>query len=376
MKPMESHVRERYTGGAQVVEPALCCPVSYDPSLLALLPAEIVERDYGCGDPSRYVRPGDTVVDLGSGGGKICYMAAQLVGPAGRVIGVDMNDAMLELARRYQPEMSDKLGGDRVVFRKGRIQDLALDLDRVSDYLHANPVTDLASADAFQQWQETQRRESPMIPDNSVDLVISNCVLNLVDDHLKGQLVAEIFRVLKPGGRVAISDIVSDAPIPAGLKKDPTLWSGCISGAFEEAEFVRAFREAGFCGVAYDKWDAAPWQVVEGIEFRSVTLTAFKRPVSTQTERGHAVIYRGPLACVEDELGNRYPAGERIAVSQEVFSRLSEEPFADHFIRIAPARLMLPTPFTAPPGTRRPAAMTRGGALTVAGGCVPGKGCC
>lgn len=377
MSEMEIHVRERYTGGAQAVEPALCCPVSYDPALLTLLPAEIVERDYGCGDPSRYVRPGDVVLDLGSGGGKICYMAAHLTGPQGRVIGVDMNDAMLALARQYQPEMAAKLGGDRVSFRKGRIQDLALDLDRVSEYLRAHPVTDLESADAFRLWQETQRRDAPMIPDNSVDLVISNCVLNLVDDALKSQLVAEIFRVLKPGGRVAISDIVSDAPIPAALKQDPTLWSGCISGAFEEGEFVRAFQSAGFCGVRYEKWDEAPWQVVEGIEFRSVTLTAVKRPVSVQTERGHAVLYRGPFACVEDELGNRYPAGERIAVSQEVYERLGQEPFTDLFVRIAPARLLLPSPFTAPPGTRRPASQTRGGRTVLAQGCCPpGGGCC
>ena len=90
-------VIERYSAGAKAREAELCCPVDYDSNLLQALPNEIIERDYGCGDPSRYVQPGDTVLDLGSGGGKICYMAAQIVGPSGQVIGVDMNDDMLEL---------------------------------------------------------------------------------------------------------------------------------------------------------------------------------------------------------------------------------------------------------------------------------------
>ncbi|MBT8122678.1 MAG: methyltransferase domain-containing protein, partial [Gammaproteobacteria bacterium] len=96
---IESAVLDRYTAGAQAREDSLCCPVDYDNNLLAILPQEIIDRDYGCGDPSRYVQEGDIVLDLGSGGGKICYMAAQLVGPRGRVIGIDMNDEMLALAR-------------------------------------------------------------------------------------------------------------------------------------------------------------------------------------------------------------------------------------------------------------------------------------
>ncbi len=376
---MENHVRDRYSEGANRVVDALCCPVTYDTNLLKVLPKEIVDRDYGCGDPSRYVRPGDTVLDLGSGGGKICYMAAQLVGPGGRVIGVDMNDDMLALARRYQGEIAEKLGEDRVCFHKGRIQDLALSLDRVSDYLAANPVTDLASADQFSQWQIQQRQQTPMIADNSIDLVISNCVLNLVDDDMKRQLVEEIFRVVKPGGRVAISDIVSDVVVPDSLKVDPALWSGCISGAFEESEFIRLFQAVGFTGVSYDKWDEKPWQVVEKIEFRSVTLTAVKdkNPLpEIQTDRGHGVIYKGPLAVVEDDFGNRFPAGVRIAVSEESFNRLSLEPFQDQFIHLSPAILKDPKPFTEPPGSCRPATETRGGEATgTGGGCGP-SGCC
>ncbi|MBF0272381.1 MAG: methyltransferase domain-containing protein [Magnetococcales bacterium] len=334
---VEDEVRKTYSEGAARVVESLCCPVSYDTALLEKLPREIIERDYGCGDPSRYVRSGDVVLDLGSGGGKICYMAAQLVGPAGRVIGVDMNDDMLALARRHQAGMAQVLGGDRVVFRKGRIQDLALDQDAVARYLAAHPVIDSASADAFQLWEQRQRREQPMIPDESVDLVISNCVLNLVDDAQKGALVAGIFRVLKPGGRVAISDIVADRAVPAHLKEDPELWSGCISGAFQEAEFVRAFQNAGLVGVAFDKWESTPWRTVAGVAFRSVTLTAVKplRPESGEQEPC-VVIQRGPFPVVEDESGVRYPAGERVTVTREVFERLGQEPFAPWFIRLAP----------------------------------------
>lgn len=368
-------VRERYSQGAARVEAELCCPVSYDTRLLEVIPQEIIERDYGCGDPSPYVRPGDTVLDLGSGGGKICYIAAQLVGPEGRVIGVDMNDDMLALARKYQPEVAAKIGGDRVTFLKGRIQDLALNLDRTADFLLKNPVTDLARADAFEAWKTAQRQNEPMVPDQSVDLVISNCVLNLVDDGQKNAMVGEIFRVLKPGGRVAIADIVADVVPPAHLKADAKLWSGCISGAFAEGEFVQTFRQAGFTGVFLDKWDEKPWRVEDNIEFRSVTLTAVKDKVVKQTERGYAVIYRGPFAAVTDDLGNHYPVGERIAVSEEVYHRLGKQPFVDCFIRLAPKTLLLPTAFTLPPGTRRPVVVTRGGIATPPScGCGP-NGC-
>ena len=119
---VETIVQKRYSEGAQSKQEALCCPVDYDRELLALLPSEIIDKDYGCGDPSRYARCGDAVLDLGSGGGKICYMTAQVVGAGGRVVGIDMTDDMLALARRYQAEMAEKLGYDIVEFHKGYIQ--------------------------------------------------------------------------------------------------------------------------------------------------------------------------------------------------------------------------------------------------------------
>ncbi len=328
---MQSAVLSTYSDGAKEVQADLCCPVDYDTSLLKMLPQEIVEKDYGCGDPSRYVREGDTVVDLGSGGGKICYMAAHLAGENGKVIGIDMNDDMLGLARKYQAEMAEKIGGDRVQFVKGHIQDLALDLEALDKYLSENPANNLGAYQAMTAWQTKQRKNAPLIADNSVDLVISNCVLNLVSDAEKNQLIREIFRVLKPGGRVAISDIVSDQFVPEHLKADPELWSGCISGAFQEQEFADVFTDVGFVGARYDKWDVAPWKVVENIEFRSVTLTASK-PLSIDSNAGREVIYKGPFAEVCDDHGNIFIRGEKTKISAETFTGLNSGAFGDEFV--------------------------------------------
>lgn len=358
---VENAVLERYTEGAQERVEALCCPVDYDQDLLKSLPQEIIDRDYGCGDPSQYVRQGDVVLDLGSGSGKICYMAAQIVGQAGRVIGIDMNDEMLSLARKYQPEMTEKLGNDRVEFRKGHIQNLALDMAGMELWLKKNPVTDAVSLGKLEQWKQEQCRKHPLIPDNSVDLVISNCVLNLVSDEQKRQMVEEIFRVVKPGGRIAISDIVSDESVSQHLKEDKTLWSGCISGAFEELEMLEVFRKAGFQAVCFNKWSGDPWQVIEGIEFRSVTITAYKGEGTECLDKGHAVIYRGPFSYVRDDDGHEYPRGQRMAVCERTFRMLTEGPYKDEFIGITPAIEREPVPWCAPSGTTRPAAETKGG---------------
>ncbi len=329
---IETSVRDRYSQGALETQAALCCPINYDNSLLDLLPDEIIEKDYGCGDPSRYVQEGDVVLDLGSGGGKICYMAAQLVGDRGQVIGIDINDDMLALARKYQTEMAGRLGGDRVRFLKGYIQDLALDLDALESWLQKNPVRSQHDYAALRARENRQRRNQAMIPDESVDLVISNCVLNLVPDHEKQQLVDEIFRVLKPGGRIAISDIVSDRPVPAAMKQDAKLWSGCLSGAFQEAEFLQSFAAGGFRAVCYDKWESAPWRVIDDIEFRSVTLTALKAPIEENGQQHHALIYAGPFEQVMDETGRSYPRGERIQVTAAEHAGLTSAEYRDAFI--------------------------------------------
>ena len=357
---IETGVLERYSQGAESIQADLCCPVDYDRKLLALLPQEIIDKDYGCGDPSRYVRSGDVVLDLGSGSGKICYMAAQLVGASGKVIGVDMNDDMLALARKYQPEMAEKLGSDRVEFVKGQIQDLALDLAAMNRHLAEYPVCRAEDVIALRAWQEQQRKEQPLIKDNSVDLVVSNCVLNLVHDSDKSQLISEIFRVVKPGGRVAISDIVSDEAVPQHLKDDQQLWSGCISGAVQEHEFLQAFIAAGFVAVRVDKWEARPWQVVEDIEFRAVTITALKPHDQLCIDKGHAVIYRGPFSKAYDDEGHVFLRGQRMAVSERSYNLLTGAVYAEQFIGIAPVQDITPKSWCHAPGTLRAVSETKG----------------
>ncbi len=370
---VETGVLQRYSEGAKVAQDSLCCAVEYDNNLLRILPDEIIEKDYGCGDPSRFVREGDVVLDLGSGSGKICYIAAQLVGESGSVIGVDMNDDMLQLARRYQPEMAEKLGGDRVKFLKAYIQDLALDLDASDRYLAESPISNSIDLHEYKTWQSEQRHNFPLIGDNSVDLVVSNCVLNLVRDNDKQQLLREIFRVTKPGGRVAISDIVSDEIVPVHLKEDPTLWSGCVSGALYESDFVQAFVDVGFQAVALEKWESEPWQNVEGIEFRSVTITAIKPESSECLDKGHAVIYRGPYSKVYDDDGHFFARGERIAVCERTFRLLTDGPYINDFVGVTPAVLGPGSDVCMPAGKRRPASETKG---AVHVGKNTGSSCC
>ena len=358
---VEASVLERYSQGAEEAQASLCCAVDYDHDLLKLLPEEIIQKDYGCGDPSRFVREGDVVLDLGSGSGKICYMAAQIVGEHGRVIGMDMNDDMLTLARKYQPEMAAKLGGDRVSFVKGYIQNLAIDLDASDRYLTEFPVMNSVDMSMYKSWQNKQRTSRPLIANDSVDLVVSNCVLNLVNDSDKQQLVNEIFRVTKPGGRVAISDIVADEKVPDHLKSDPTLWSGCVSGSLQEVEFVKAFVDAGFQAVELEKWEIEPWQIVEGIEFRSVTITAIKGESTDCLDKGHAVIYRGPFSQVHDDDGHYFPRGERIAVCERTFHLLMAGSYGDNFVGIKPAIEQSGKSGCMPAGLVRPARETKGG---------------
>lgn len=333
---VEAAVRARYGAGAQAPAAELCCPVDYDPRLLEAIPTEVIERDYGCGDPSRHLRPGETVLDLGSGTGKICFIAAQVVGPEGRVIGVDMTAEMLEVARRSAPAVAERIGYANVEFRRGRIQDLALDLDLLDRRLAAAPVADADGLFAAQALAERLRAEEPLVADASVDVVVSNCVLNLVDPAAKPKLFAEIFRVLRRGGRAVISDIVSDEPVPAELQADPELWSGCIAGALTEDGFLAAFEEAGFHGIRLLERQSEPWRTVQGIEFRSVTVEAFKGKQGPCWERNQAVIYRGPFKEVLDDDGHRMERGRRYAVCDKTYQLYRREPYAGSFDFVEP----------------------------------------
>ena len=332
----ESIVRERYAAGAKERADNLCCPAEYDDELLTAIPQEVIERDYGCGDPSRYLREGEVVVDLGSGTGKICFIAAQIVGPKGKVIGVDMTDEMLEVARRSAPIVAERIGYSNVEFRKGRIQDLALDLELLDRQLKQNPITDAASFLAADELAEELRFKHPLIATDSVDVVVSSCVLNLVEPKSKRQLFDEIFRVLKKGGRAVISDIVSDEEVPEEMQSDPELWSGCISGALTEERFLAAFENAGFYGIQILKRDAKPWRTVQGIEFRSVTIEAFKGKQGECFERNQAVIYRGLFKEVLDDDNHRMERGKRYAVCDKTYNLYRKAPYQEFFEFVDP----------------------------------------
>jgi arsenite methyltransferase len=189
-----------------------CCdPITadlYDAGEAALLPETAVVASLGCGNPTALARllPGETVLDLGSGGGIDVLLSARRVAPTGRAIGLDMTDEMLELARRNQREA----GVTNVEFLKGHIEDIPL-------------------------------------PAESVDVVISNCVINLSAD--KAKVLAEAFRVLRPGGRFAVSDVVVRGKVPAELRRSMELWVGCVAGALEESEFRSLLEAVGFVDV-------------------------------------------------------------------------------------------------------------------------------
>jgi arsenite methyltransferase len=332
----EQAVLDRYGKAAREVEACLCLPVSYDSALLEAIPDEILEKDYGCGDPSRHIRPGETVLDLGSGSGKACYIIAQIAGAQGKVIGVDFNPAMLELARKYQSSMGDKLGYHNVEFRRGRIQDLRTNLDLLDSYLQAHPVRSVADLQKLREYQGRIRREQPLVADDSVDVIVSNCVLNLVRPEDKKQLFGEMYRVLKRGGRVVISDIVSDDPVPEHLTRDPDLWSACVSGAFQEQGFLRAFEEAQSHGIQIEELQSEPYQTVAGIEFRAITVMAYKGKEGPCIERNQAVIYRGPWKQVVDDDGHTLERGARMAVCDKTFNLYAQPPYAGQLILVPP----------------------------------------
>jgi arsenite methyltransferase len=206
-----------------------CCgpdPITsglYDGQETAALPKEAVNASLGCGNPTALaeLKPGEVVLDLGSGGGIDVLLSARRVGPAGKAYGLDMTDEMLALARENQA----KSGLTNVEFLKGEIENIPL-------------------------------------PDNSVDVIVSNCVINLSAD--KQQVLNEAFRVLKPGGRFAVSDVVVRGEVPEGIRKNIELWVGCVAGAMEEQEYIQKLERAGFSGISVE-----PWRIYKTAEART-----------------------------------------------------------------------------------------------------------
>lgn len=337
---VERAVRSTYSAAAQS-SAGLCCPATADPRLLELVPREILEHDYGCGDPTKHVRPGETVLDLGSGAGKAVYLLSQIVGPMGRVIGVDMNDDMLALSRRHQDAFGKRLGYKNIEFRKGRIQDLGLDLEGVDRFLREHPISRSADLIALEAESARLRSDAPLVADASVDVVVSDCVLNLVRPEDKAALFREIHRVLKPGGRAVISDIVSDEDVPRRLQQNPELWAGCISGAMRQDLFLQGFEDASLYGVTLVDRPRDPWHTVEGIEFRSVTVIAYKGKEGPCWDTKQAVVYKGPFREVKDDDGHTLRRGVPVAVCDKTFKIYGRAPYAEHFSFVEP---LVPVP--------------------------------
>jgi arsenite methyltransferase len=229
------------TGGAACCGPACCTddPITgnlYKKDETAGLPSAALVASLGCGNPTALIdiRDGETVLDLGSGGGIDVFLSARRVGPSGKVYGLDMTDEMLELARDNQR----KAGVQNVEFLKGDIEAIPL-------------------------------------PSNSVDVVISNCVINLAPD--KSQVLAEAFRVLKPGGRFGVSDVIVRGDIPPALRSDMELWVGCLGGALEEQDYRNRLIGAGFQDVEFETWRVYEGVAPEGdAKFASAFIRATK----------------------------------------------------------------------------------------------------
>jgi len=209
---VREHYAERIKNSASCCGPSDCCSAEsslYPSDLLATLPEGESTVSYGCGDPITLasLEPGQTVLDLGSGAGLDCFFAANKVGKMGHVIGVDMTPEMIERAR----SSAKRLNLNNVEFRQGYLEDLPVDA-------------------------------------NIVDVIISNCVINLSPD--KSKVFSEAFRVLKPGGKLAVSDIVTDGPLPQSIKKSLSAWAGCVAGAVEAEDYVGMMKEVGFTDIS------------------------------------------------------------------------------------------------------------------------------
>lgn len=212
---VQKHYAERIKSSASCCGPSAssdCCSSEsslYPADLLATLPGGESTISYGCGDPITLasLRSGQTVLDLGSGAGLDCFFAAKKVGESGRVIGVDMTPEMIERAR----SSAERLNIQNVEFRQGYLEDLPVE-------------------------------------SSTVDVIISNCVINLAPD--KSKVFAEAFRVLKPGGKFAVSDIVTDGPLPDSIKQSLSAWAGCVAGAVEAKDYLSMMEAVGFRNIS------------------------------------------------------------------------------------------------------------------------------
>ena len=286
-------VRQFYGDAAEKPQAELCCPVQPDAADLEHIPTEVVERFYGCGSPvtAASLVAGESMVDLGSGAGIDCFIAAKKVGPEGHIYGVDMTDQMLSVARECQPRVADALGYDAVEFRQGFLEEIPVD-------------------------------------DAAVDVVTSNCVINLSPD--KPRVFREIWRVLKDHGRLVVADIVSADEVPPKMRADGQLWGECISGALTEEAFLAGVEKAGFYGVSVLK--KTFWREVGGCKFYSVTVRGYKFEKKGGCRFvGQYAVYLGPQKAVVDEEGHLFPRGESVEICTDTAAKLSHAPYAGAF---------------------------------------------
>ncbi len=291
-------VREYYGAAAEQPVAELCCPTKYDASAVDHIPKDVLDRFYGCGSPmaSADITEGETLLDLGSGAGIDVFIAARMIGAAGRAIGVDMTDEMLAVANESRPRVARVLGYDVVEFRKG--------------YLEALPVED-----------------------RTVDVATSNCVINLSPD--KPRVFEEMWRVLKDHGRFLISDIVSDREVPPHLKVNPELWGECLVGALTQEEFISQLERAGFYGITILK--KTYWKDVEDYPFFSVTVRGYKYEKSSGcVYRGHRAVYLGPAKAFVDEEGHTFPRNEPYEVCTDTVAKLTRPPYEGMFAILEP----------------------------------------
>lgn len=288
-------VSQRYAKAVTTGE-QMCCPTGYNHEDLGkFIPEAVLKVSYGCGTPVGLstVKPGEVVLDIGSGGGIDCFDASRKVGASGKIIGIDMTNEMLSLARTHAPTVAKNLGypASNVDFRKGL-------------------------ADAMP------------VEDNHVDLIISNCVINLAPD--KKKVFREMFRVLQPGGRFTISDIVADQPVPQYMIHDSAKWGDCLSGALTIQDYWGRLREAGFRGL--HQVTVIPWRVIDGIHFVSVTLTGYKTTAAASSSAPVFATLTGPFSQVTDEGGTTFLRGAPQQVDEKTVNLLSLAPYKDHFV--------------------------------------------
>ena len=278
-------VREFYARAALTANEEIVNPFAAGHRRAEFIPLEARRKSYGCGSPVEDAAPalGEVVVDLGSGSGVECFLAAEAVGGEGKVFGIDMTDEMLALAESSRPAVAARLGYDNVTFKKGFLERIPL-------------------------------------ADESAQVVISNCVINLSPD--KRAVFREIFRILAPGGRLVVSDIVTDQAVPLAVKNSEKMRGECLGGALLQEELLAMLRTAGFEAIRLIK--RFPYRFEQGMWFHSLTFGVMKPAAAVAGRAEVEVIYRGPHGAIYTEEGILLLKGRRTPVSPAVAARLDD----------------------------------------------------